>query len=209
MKDLIQNLDLVKGDHLDLTKEDGQGYKRVAFAMGWKATKVIVDGKETDADPDASAFLLGDTGRLLTADISSIVFYKNSKSMGVEHTGDDRGGAANADDRETIIVDFEKVDPRVEQVLFLASLYDDGAARGKYPISQSKLNFGQVNDLYVRAYDMDTGQELLRFRLNEDASRYNIMQLCKIYRRNGIWRFNAMEEGKNGDINTLRAAYLV
>lgn len=212
---LITQLDLIKGENLNLSKHSA-GLTRVAFAMTWKTTR-LADGKA--ADPDLSAFLLGSTGKLLdiphtgteAAPINPIIYYKNLEALGVRHTGDDTGETqqgANEADRETIILDFNSVDPRVEAVLFISTMYDDDAATGKIPWDKSTINFGQVDGLSIRAYDADTGDALLKFDLKEDASKYNALILGKLYRHKGEWKFSAMEMPHHGNLNTLRAQYL-
>ena len=75
------------------------------------------------------------------------IFNNNPKSPdgAVESTGDDTtGGNSDGGDDETLNVDLQKVDPSIQEILFVATIYK---------ADERKQNFGQVRNSYIRIYN--------------------------------------------------------
>ena len=53
-------------------------------------------------------------------------------------------------------------------------------------------NFGQVNNAFIRIYNPDTNEELLRYDLTEDFSIETALVIGELYRHGGEWKFNAI-----------------
>lgn len=142
-------------DLINLTKE-APGLKNLTIGLGWDLS--IAGGAY---DLDASVMLTDENDKILFDD-ASLVFFNNPTSAdgAVHHTGDNRTGDAEGDN-ETIIVNLEKVDPRVQRLHILASIYE-GEKTGK--------NFGVVRNAYVRLVNDDTNQEISRYDLSEDCA---------------------------------------
>ena len=87
---------LKKGQKVDLTKTN-PGLKEVMIGLGWDVKRY--DGG-SDFDLDASAFLLGDSGKVPSD--GEFIFYGNKKheSGSVEHMGDNLTGAGEGDDEQ-------------------------------------------------------------------------------------------------------------
>jgi tellurium resistance protein TerD len=199
---LVPTLNLSKGENLNLTK-DNAALKNVGFALGWTTTQ---DNKGRDIDPDASALLLGIDGRLRPGTpANQLVWYQNLTNPGITHSGDDRTGKSGAD-CELISVNFEQVHQDVKSVLFVCTIHDEDKVQGR---GDNKYNFGQVKNMFIRVFDLDTKHEILRFDLTEDYSKFNALIVGKLYRHNNDWKFSAMGEGKQGDLNTLYQMFLV
>ena len=186
-------VNLKKGQKVDLTKGN-PGLKRIMVGLGWDVNRYDT-GAEFDLD--ASAFLLGPNGRV-TAD-SDFVFYGNAShpSGSVVYGGDNRTGEGEGDD-ETICVDLTAVPAGIDRIAFTVSIYE-AAERGQ--------NFGQVANAYVRLVDESSGQELLRYDLEEDFSIETAVVVCEIYRHNGEWKFNAIGGGYQGGLEALCRGY--
>ena len=186
-------VNLKKGQKVDLTKGN-PGLKRIMVGLGWDVNRYDT-GAEFDLD--ASAFLLGPNGRV-TAD-SDFVFYGNAShpSGSVVYGGDNRTGEGEGDD-ETISVDLTAVPAGIDRIAFTVSIYE-AAERGQ--------NFGQVANAYVRLVDESSGQELLRYDLEEDFSIETAVVVCEIYRHNGEWKFNAIGGGYQGGLEALCRGY--
>lgn len=93
-----------------------KGLTLVGVGLGWDPN----EGTGYDFDLDASAFMLGESGRIPTDEY--FVFYNNPKSPdgSVESTGDDlTGGNSDGGDDETINVDLSKVDPKIQEIVLL------------------------------------------------------------------------------------------
>jgi len=182
-------INLQKGQKVDLTKGN-PGLSNLIVGLGWDTNKY--DGG-FDFDLDASAFLLGDSGKV-AAD-SDFVFYGNLKhSSGcVEHTGDNLTGEGEGDD-EVIKVDLAKVPASISKIDFTVTIYD-ADKRGQ--------NFGQVSNAYIRVVDASTGTEVIRYDLGEDFSVETAVVVGEIYRNNGEWKFNAIGSGFAGGLAAL------
>ena len=180
---------LKKGQKVDLTKSN-PGLKKITVGLGWDVNRY--DGG-SDFDLDASAFLLGANGRVPTD--SDFVFYGNSTdpSGGVSYGGDNRTGEGEGDD-EQIFVDLSLIPAGVEKIDFTVTIYE---------AAERRQNFGQVSNAYVRLVDDATGQELIRYDLEEDFSIETALVVGEIYRHNGDWKFNAIGSGFQGGLEAL------
>lgn len=186
-------ISLQKGQKVDLTKGN-PGLKNIMVGLGWDVNRY--DGG-ADFDLDASAFLLGETGKTPSTD--EFVFYGNLKhpSGSVEHMGDNLTGEGEGDD-EQIQVDLTKVPANISKIAFTVTIYEAEARR---------QNFGQVSNAYIRIVDTVTNQEIIRYDLGEDFSIETAIVVGEIYRYNGEWKFNAIGSGFQGGLAALCANY--
>ena len=180
---------LKKGQKVDLTKSN-PGLKKITVGLGWDVNRY--DGG-ADFDLDASAFLLGASGRVNSDE--DFVFYSNGThaSGSVIYGGDNRTGAGEGDD-ETIAVDLSLVPANVEKIDFTVTIYD---------AAERRQNFGQVSNAYVRIVDDATGAELIRYDLEEDFSIETALVVGELYRHGGEWKFNAIGSGFQGGLEAL------
>lgn len=157
--------------------------KKITVTLGWDPN----DSTGFDFDLDASAFMLGEN-RKLPAD-EYFVFYNNLKSPdgAVESAGDDLRG----DDGETITVDLEKVDPRVQEIIFTVTIHE---------AEMRRQNFGQVHNSFIAIANAETGEDIVRYDLDEDFSIENAVEFGRLYRRNGVWKFEALGRGYAGGL---------
>ena len=185
-------ISLNKGGRLSLSKE-APGLTKVLVGLGWDAR--ATDG--ADFDLDASAFLLGATGKARSD--ADFIFYNQLKSPcgSVEHTGDNLTGAGEGDD-EVIKVDLSKVPAEVEKIAFTVTIHDADARR---------QNFGQVGNAYIRVVNADNNTEITRYDLAEDASTETAMIFGELYRHSGEWRFTAVGQGYNGGLAAMCKQY--
>lgn len=187
------SVSLTKGQRVDLTKGH-PALKDILIGLGWDTNQY--DGEES-FDLDASAFLLGENGRVKTDD--DFVFYGNleHKTHCVVHMGDNRTGDGDGDD-ETIKISLDKIPSEYMSIPITVTIYD---ADKRYQ------NFGMINNAYVRVVDEDTGEELIRFDLSEDFSTETAIVVSEIYKHNGEWRFKAVGSGYNGGLVALCRQY--
>lgn len=180
---------LSKGQKVDLTKGN-PGLTKLIIGLGWDTNKY--DGG-SDFDLDASAFLCGDNGKVLSD--SDFVFYSNLKhsSGSVEHTGDNLTGEGDGDD-EVIKVDLSLVPANISKISFTVTIYDAETRR---------QNFGQVSNAYIHIVDQASGTELIRYDLGEDFSIETAVVVGELYRNNGEWKFNAIGSGFQGGLAAL------
>jgi tellurium resistance protein TerD len=182
-------ISLSKGQKVDLTKTN-PGLTKIVIGLGWDTNKY--DGGK-DFDLDASAFLLGGTGKVQNE--KDFVFYNNQNGAegAVIHTGDNRTGAGDGDD-EQIKIDLSKVPTVVEKIDFTITIHE---------AAERKQNFGQVSNAYVRVFNEGNGQELIRYDLGEDFSVETAIVVAELYRSNNEWKFNAIGSGFQGGLGAL------
>ena len=186
-------ISLSKGQKVSLTK-DNPGLSKVVVGLGWDINQFDTGG---DFDLDTAAFLLADSGKV--SNQNDFVFFGNLKhpSGSVEHLGDNRTGAGDGDD-EQIKVDLSKVPANITKIAFTVTIYEAEARR---------QNFGQVSNAFIRIYNEENGEELLRYDLGEDFSIETAAVFGELYKNNGEWKFNAIGSGYQGGLAALCANY--
>lgn len=184
---------LKKGQKVSLTK-DNPGLTKVVVGLGWDVNAFDTGG---DFDLDAAAFLLADTGKITKSE--DFVFYGNltHPSGSVKHLGDNRTGAGEGDD-EQIKVDLSAVPADITKIAFTATIYE---------AEQRNQNFGQVSNAFIRIYNEETGEEMLRYDLGEDFSIETAVVVGELYRHGGEWKFNAIGSGFQGGLAALCGHY--
>lgn len=179
---------LSKGGNVSLSKS-APSLKRILIGLGWEGRST--DG--ADYDLDASAFLVGETGKVRRDE--DFIFYNQLRSTcgSVEHTGDNRTGEGDGDD-EALTIELDKVPEAIKRVVVCVTI-DDADAR--------KQNFGQVSDAFMRIVNLDNDIEIARFDLSEDYSTETAMIFGEVYRNNGEWKFKAVGQGFAGGLESL------
>lgn len=181
-------ISLQKGGNVSLTKTD-PGLKNVLVGLGW-------DARSTDGAPfdlDASVFLVGENGKVLSD--GHFVFYnqRTSPDGAVVHAGDNLTGAGEGDD-ETISIHLDGVEAGVQRLVFAVTIHEAEAR---------KQNFGMVRNAFIRVVNKDTNTEIARYDLSEDYSTETAMIFGEIYRHGGEWKFKAVGQGFAGGLAAL------
>ena len=127
------------------------------------------------------------------------IFYNNLKSPNeaVVHTGDNRTGEGEGDD-EQIIVDLSKIEENATEICIVITIHE-AEERGQ--------NFGQVRNSFIRIFNTDTNEELLKYELEEDFSIETAVEFGRIYKRNGEWKFEAVGMGMKGGLQDYLDKY--
>ena len=196
------SVNLVKGQKVNLQKDNGSQLKRVVVGLGWDAAQPQKAGglaglfgavKTNNIDCDASAFVCQD-GKLTSN--SDIIYFGNLKhiSGAVQHMGDNLTGDGAGDD-EQIIVDLEQVPQSYNKIAFVVNIYQ-AQARNQH--------FGMIQNAYIRIVDADTNQEMCRYNLSDNYNGMTAMIFDEIYRNNGQWKFSAVGQATtDNDIKSL------
>ena len=186
-------ISLKKGQKVSLTKGN-PGLKNVVVGLGWD-TNAYDTG--SDFDLDAAAFCLTDSGKVSSQ--KDFVFFGNlnHQSGAVSHLGDNLTGAGDGDD-EQIKIDLSKIPAEITKIAFTVTIYEAEARR---------QNFGQVSNAFVRIFDENTGEELLRYDLGEDFSIETAVVFGELYKNADEWKFNAIGSGYQGGLAALCNMY--
>ncbi len=178
---------LTKGQRIDI------GLTKLGIGLGWDPAQT---GQEFDLD--ACAFLINAGGKLPADEF--FVFYNNTESPdgAVQSSGDDRTGGNSDGDDETLMVDLDRIDSRVDQIIFTVTIHDYETRR---------QNFGQVRNSFIRIYDATNGGEICKYELDEDFSIETAVEFGRLYKRGGTWRFEAIGRATTGGLQAFVDKY--
>ena len=182
-------INLQKGQKIEI------GLTKMTIGLGWDPN----EGTGYDFDLDASAIMIDSDRKLVSEEY--FVFYNNLNSPdgALTHTGDDPSGKnSDGDDDEAIVIDLDKVDSRVEEILFVVTIED---------FERRRQNFGQVRNSYIRVVDNSTNQEIAKYELDEDFSIETGVEFGRLYKRNGSWKFEASGIGYRADLGFFLYKY--
>jgi tellurium resistance protein TerD len=148
-------------------------------------------------DLDASIFVLGANGKLLSD--NHFVYYNNLKTPdgAVTHTGDNTTGAGDGDD-EKVAVDLSKITGDVTEISFVVTIHK---------ADERRQNFGQIRNSFIRIVDNATNTELVKYELDEDFSIETAVQFGRIYKKNSDWKFEAVGVGMKGGLQDYLNKY--
>jgi len=167
------SINLSKGQKIEL------GITNFSVGLGWTPN----EGGGAEFDLDASVFLLN--ANKLIPEEEFFVFYNNkdSKDRAVHHSGDDRtGGNSDGGDDEVITVDINKLDDRIQELVFIVTIHE---------AFNRNQNFGQVKNSYIRIVDNTTNREIAKYELDEDFSIETAIEFGRVYKKDGVWKFDA------------------
>jgi tellurium resistance protein TerZ len=204
-------ISLSKGQKIDLTKSSGESLTNFCVGVNWGA---IVTEKKSfwggtkreveDVDLDLSCVLTDASGEMIdyiySPDYNGYL-EKNNLPLGklstrdgaLKHSGDDRKGDLDGDDgldNEIISVDLTKVSSNVDKIFFFLNIYLEPGQNYDFshvPYAKIRMYEGtskKVNIVFAN-YDIST---------NSSFSGKGALILGKLYRRNNLWRFDAIGE---------------
>lgn len=167
---------------------------KFTIGLGWDINNTSTGGA---FDLDASLFLLGDNKKLVSD--NHFIFYNNLESpdKAVIHSGDNLTGDGDGDD-EQIKIDLTKIDAAVKEITVVVTIHDADSRR---------QNFGQVRNSFIRIFNTDTNEEILKYELDEDFSIETAVEFGRIYNRNGEWKFEAVGSGQRDGLEKFVSMY--
>lgn len=168
--------------------------QKFIIGLGWDTNQ---SSTGASFDLDASVFVLGENGKLLSD--SHFVFYNNLKSPNeaVVHTGDNLTGDGDGDD-EQVIVDLSKIEINATEICVVVTIHD---------ADDRKQNFGQVRNSFIRIVDSGTNADIVKYELDEDFSIETAVEFGRIYKRNNEWKFEAVGNGMKGGLQDFLNKY--
>ena len=190
------SLNMQKGENLNISKTN-PSLSKIMIGLGWD-----VNSKKTtnsyNFDLDASVFMMSKDSKLQWSDV---VYFNNLKSpcKSVIHQGDNLTGEGDGDD-EQILVDLKKIPTKFEKLLLIVNIYQ---------ANQRSQRFGMVDNSYIRLVDNETGTEVARYDLREDASSATGIIFGELYLHNGDWKFRALGDTVNGSLDEIAGKFVV
>ncbi len=169
---------VVKGQRADLTKPT-PGLTQIVVGIGWNASAQL--------ELDTSAFLLRADGKVSKDE--DLIFYNNPSTPFISYLD-----APNQGDQKQFKINLGLIPAQVEKIAFSLTIHE-GEKRGQ--------SFGSVGNMYIRMQNDSTGQELLRFDLENLFSVETAVVIGELYRYNGEWKFNAVGAGFTDGLKAL------
>jgi tellurium resistance protein TerD len=216
----MASFNLNKGERFSLSKA-APGLSMVKIGMGWDPNDQP-GGPEFDLD--VSAFAIGSNFKIPSD--SYFVFYGqvrmgNCKEDAAEKglfrpvtedgamlgaIDDPDGRRSDGQDDEDMFIDLNKVNSKIEQIIICCTIC-------KFPNDNKKdrrtldLNFGQVDDCYIRIVDESTGHEITRYDLKDQYTNEDAVEFGRLFRLGNTWEFEAMGRAHTGSLQTLVDMY--
>ena len=184
---------------INLEKKKSINLNKVAPSLsnvkiGLRWDEVLINGKSPDAD--ASAFMLGENGKILSEEY--FVFYNNPTSGdgAVIYAGDNRTGRGDGDDEEISVL-FSNINPQVVQIIFTITINnkDEG------------FHFGNVNNASVRVYNSMNNSTICQYQLTEQFDGCDSLIIGRFYRNVAEWEFEAMGQAYSGGLEATVGLY--
>lgn len=185
------SISLKKGEKIDL-KKGNSSLSLIKVALGWDPIaqksgvfkSLFSSSSSQSIDCDASIFLLDENDK----PIDLIYFGKlRTNDNSIIHTGDNLTGEGEGDD-EVILVDLDKVSPKISKLLFVVNIYD---------CVKRKQHFGMIQNAYIRMIDDKNNSEIAKYNLSEDYNNKTALLVGLIYRYKDTWKFSAIGQGTN------------
>jgi tellurium resistance protein TerD len=209
-------LNLNKGGKFNIAKEAPR-LKIAGIGLGW-------DPNEAPGGPnfdlDVSAFLVDSTGKVPNDNGAPredfVVFYgsdfKKNTPQGIRPFSFNEavlgavdaidGTESDGDDDEDMRIYFDKVWEGITEIVITVSItkYPNDTLKDRRTLN---LNFGMVNDCYIRVWDDETQTELFRYDLREQFSNEDALEFGRFVRVGDSWEFNAVGQGHVGSLGRL------
>jgi len=211
---------LSKGERFDLSKA-APGLTKVRIGLGWDPND---QPGGPDFDLDVSAFAIDEKFKIVSD--SYFIFYGQVKmGNGIEDEtekglfrpitedgsilgaiDDPDGKRSDGNDDEDMIINLNKVNAKVQQIIICVTIC-------KYPHDNNKdkrtldLNFGMVDDCYIRIVNDINDEEIAKYQLKEDFGKEDAVEFGRLYRVGNSWEFEAMGRGHHGSLAELVNIY--
>ena len=127
----------------------------------------------------------------------SIINNLQSPDGSVIHTGDNLDGEGDGDD-ESIKIDLTSITSQATEIVIVVTIHK---------ADERKQNFGQVHNSFIRVFNTDTQEEILKYELEEDFSVETAVEFGRIYKKNGQWKFEAIGVGQKGGLQEYLNKY--
>lgn len=179
--------------NLEKGQRESISAQKFVVGLGWDSNSNTT-GEAYDVD--ASVFILGENGKLLSD--NHFIFYNNLKSpdQAVIHSGDNTTGEGEGDD-EQIQIDLSKISPDAAEISFVVTIHK---------AQDRRQNFGQIRNSFIRIID-GSNTVLVKYELDEDFSIETAVQFGRIYKRNNEWKFEAVGNGMKGGLQDYLTKY--
>ncbi|WP_293257623.1 MULTISPECIES: TerD family protein [unclassified Microcoleus] len=184
-------MQLSKGQSFNISQE-APDLKKMAIAIGWQVTEA---GQSYEID--VSAFMLGADGKV--PNDQYFIFYNNLQSCDGSVLQSIPANNNPGHKNKTIYgVILEKVNPEIVEITFAVTIHE---------ADKINASFSNIRNSFIKISNLDTGLELVRYQLKENFSRENALELGRLYRKNGEWKFQAVGQGYQAGLQSFVDKY--
>lgn len=99
---------------------------------------------------------------------------------------------------QKIKINFNKISPDVDKIVFLQTIFN---------AEKEKFNFGDVSTPFFKLENQDNQDSNIYFEADDILSNVVCLQLCEIYRYNGILKIRALGQGYSKGIKAALRDY--
>ncbi|MEB3342924.1 TerD family protein [Okeania sp.] len=197
-------INLKKGQKIVLDKSE-YDLSKLTMGLGWDVAKsqgglAGLFGGRSDFDLDAYAILLEANEKLKNYK-EDVVYYGHleSKDKTVIHSGDNLTGEGEGDD-EQIILKLNSIPEKYQKIILAVSIYQ---------AKERKQEFGMVENAFVRAVD-NKGVEIAQYTLSGNGTYQGkiSMLMGAVYRDNTLWKFSALGDPLDTDMNGVVGSFM-
>ncbi|GGA47199.1 TerD family protein [Okeania sp. KiyG1] len=195
---------LEKGQKIVLDKSE-YDLSRLTMGLGWDVAKSAsglagLFSNRSDFDLDGYAILLAENDKLKNYK-EDVIYYGHleSKDKTVIHSGDNLTGEGDGDD-EQIILKLNSIPEKYQKIILAVSIYQ---------AKERKQQFGMVENAFVRAVD-NKGIEIAKHTLSGNGAYQGkiSMLMGAVYRDNGLWKFSALGDPLDSDMNGVVYSFM-
>jgi len=197
-------INLEKGQKIVLDKNE-YDLSRLTMGLGWDVAKstgglASLFKNRSDFDLDGYAILLGENDKLKNYK-EDVIYYGHleSKDKTVIHSGDNLTGEGDGDD-EQIILKLNSIPEKYKKIILAVSIYQ---------AKERKQEFGMVENAFVRAVD-NKGVEIAKYTLSGNGAYQGkiSMLMGAVYQDNTLWKFNALGDPLDTDMNGVVGSFM-
>ncbi|NER02345.1 MAG: TerD family protein [Okeania sp. SIO3C4] len=195
---------LEKGQRIVLDKSE-YDLSRLTMGLGWDVAKSTsglagLFGNRRDFDLDGYAILLQENDKLKNYK-EDVIYYGHleSNDKTIIHSGDNLTGEGEGDD-EQIILKLNSIPEKYQKIILAVSIYQ---------AKERKQQFGMVENAFVRAID-NKGIEIAKYTLSSNGTYQGkiSMLMGAIYRDNTVWKFTALGDALDSDMNGVVGSFM-
>ncbi|NEP81391.1 MAG: TerD family protein [Okeania sp. SIO3B3] len=195
---------LEKGQRIVLDKSE-YDLSRLTMGLGWDVAKSTsglagLFGNRRDFDLDGYAILLQENDKLKNYK-EDVIYYGHleSNDKTIIHSGDNLTGEGEGDD-EQIILKLNSIPEKYQKIILAVSIYQ---------AKERKQQFGMVENAFVRAID-NKGIEIAKYTLSDNGTYQGkiSMLMGAIYRDNTVWKFTALGDALDSDMNGVVGSFM-
>lgn len=99
---------------------------------------------------------------------------------------------------QKIKINFDKISPDVDKIVFLQTIFN---------AEKEKSNFGDVSLPYFKLENKDEPENSIYFEADDILKNVVCLQLCEVYRYNGVFKIRALGQGYSKGIKAALSDY--